>query len=112
MKRGRTLTCGAAVAVLGAAILGAGAGARSARSSKNIEARAHAIQQHAIVVDTHDDTPQRFYFENFDLGHRDSAGNIDIPRMREGGLGAIFMSIWRAVIPALVPVTLKSMSPR
>jgi len=63
-------------------------------SADTVAARAHAIQQRSIVVDTHDDTPQRFLFENFDLGHRDAAGNIDIPRMREGGLGAIFMSIW------------------
>ena len=68
--------------------------------SKEITARARSIQERAIVVDTHDDTPQRMYFENFDLGHRDSAGNIDIPRMREGGLNAIFMSIWT---PGTVP---------
>jgi len=48
----------------------------------------------AIVLDTHADTPQRFLFENFDLGHRDSEGHIDIPRMRAGGLNAIFFSIW------------------
>ena len=52
------------------------------------------------MADTHDDTPQRFYFEDFDLGHRDARGNIDIPRMREGGLGAIFMSIWT---PGTIP---------
>ena len=60
----------------------------------DISTRAHAIHFSSIVVDTHDDTPQRLLFENFDLGHRDSFGHIDIPRMREGGLGAIFMSIW------------------
>ena len=48
----------------------------------------------SIVLDTHDDTPQRMLFEHFDLGHRDSEGQIDIPRMREGGLNAIFFSIW------------------
>jgi len=30
----------------------------------------------------------------FDLGVRQKDGSIDIPRMREGGLGAIFFSIW------------------
>jgi membrane dipeptidase len=40
-------------------------------------------------------------WENFDLGSRDPSGNIDIPRMREGGLNAIFMSIWTpGTIPA------------
>jgi membrane dipeptidase len=60
----------------------------------DIAERAHKIHFSAIVVDTHDDTPQRFFFENFDLAHRDPIGSIDIPRMREGGLGAIFFSIW------------------
>jgi membrane dipeptidase len=62
--------------------------------STDIAARARAILQRAITVDTHDDTPQRMLWENFDLAHRDTAGNIDIPRMRDGGLNAIFMSIW------------------
>jgi membrane dipeptidase len=63
-------------------------------SSGNLAARAHAIAERGISVDTHDDTPQRMLWEDFDLGHRDAAGNIDIPRMREGKLNAIFMSIW------------------
>jgi len=45
-------------------------------------------------VDTHDDTTQRFLDGKFDLGARNSLGSIDIPRMKEGGLGAIFFSIW------------------
>jgi membrane dipeptidase len=60
----------------------------------DIAERAHKLHFSSIVLDTHDDTPQRFLFENFDLGHRDSEGHIDIPRMREGGLNAIFFSIW------------------
>jgi membrane dipeptidase len=60
----------------------------------DITDRAHKLHFSSIVIDTHDDTPQRLLFENFDMGHRDAAGHIDIPRMREGGLGAIFMSIW------------------
>ncbi len=69
-------------------------------SSGDLAARARDIRARAIAVDTHDDTPQRMLWENFDLGHRDPAGNIDIPRMREGGLNAIFMSIWT---PGTVP---------
>ncbi len=56
--------------------------------------RARRIHFSSIVVDTHDDTPQRMLFENFDLGHRDAEGHIDIPRMREGGLNAVYFSIW------------------
>lgn len=49
----------------------------------------------ALVLDTHVDTPQRMLFEKgFDIGERHTNGNLDIPRMREGGLDAVFMSIW------------------
>ena len=56
----------------------------------------HARQLHlrSIVIDTHDDTTQRLIWEHLDLGHRDADANIDIPRMREGGLSSIFFSIW------------------
>jgi membrane dipeptidase len=63
----------------------------------DIADRARKIHFSSIVLDTHDDTPQRFLFENFDLGHRDTEGHIDIPRMREGGMNAIFFSIWTPV---------------
>jgi len=60
----------------------------------DLGARAHKLHFSSIVVDTHDDTTQRFLDGKFDLGPRDANGSIDIPRMREGGLSAIFFSIW------------------
>lgn len=63
-----------------------------AASASTAPADVHA---RAIVVDTHDDTTQRLLFEKgFDIGQRHETGNIDIPRMREGGLDALFFSIW------------------
>jgi membrane dipeptidase len=59
-----------------------------------ISARARKLHFASIVVDTHDDTTQRFLDGDFDLGVRSPMGSIDIPRMKEGGLGAIFFSIW------------------
>jgi membrane dipeptidase len=60
-----------------------------------VSPRARSIHDRAIVVDTHDDTTQRLIFDKgFDLGARNKDGNVDIPRMREGGLDAIFFSIW------------------
>jgi membrane dipeptidase len=56
--------------------------------------QARALHFSSLVVDTHDDTTQRLLVPHFDLGQRHAAGSIDIPRMREGGLGAIFFSIW------------------
>src|SRR5579859_2437883 len=56
--------------------------------------RARRLHFSSIVVDTHDDTTQRFLDGDFDLGTRSASGSIDIPRMKEGGLSAIFFSIW------------------
>jgi len=59
-----------------------------------IAERAHKLHFSSIVLDTHDDTTQRFFSKNFDLGKRNPDGHIDIPRMKEGGMNAIFFSIW------------------
>ena len=60
----------------------------------SISDQARRLHFSSIVIDTHDDTTQRFFSSDFDLGKRNSTGHIDIPRMREGGLSAIFFSIW------------------
>src|SRR6516164_237603 len=63
-------------------------------SADDIADRAHQIHFSSIVVDTHDDTTQRFFSKTFDIGKRNPDGHVDIPRMREGGMNAIFFSIW------------------
>ncbi|MFI5057685.1 MAG: dipeptidase [Candidatus Acidiferrales bacterium] len=63
-------------------------------TADDISARARKLHFSSIVVDTHDDTTQRFLDGKFDLGPRNVSGSMDIPRMKEGGLGAIFFSIW------------------
>jgi membrane dipeptidase len=67
--------------------------ARKTRAD-DVAERAHKLHFSSIVLDTHDDTTQRFFSKNFDLGKRNPDGSIDIPRMREGGMNAIFFSIW------------------
>jgi membrane dipeptidase len=60
-----------------------------------VSARAKQIHERAIVIDSHDDTTQRMLFEKgFDITARHQNGNIDVPRMREGGLDGLFFSIW------------------
>jgi membrane dipeptidase len=60
-----------------------------------VSARAKQLHDRAIVIDSHDDTTQRLLFDKtFDISVRQKNGNIDIPRMREGGLDALFFSIW------------------
>jgi membrane dipeptidase len=63
-------------------------------SSVSVSEKARKLHFSSIVVDTHDDTTQRFLDGKFDLGERTNTGSIDIPRMKEGGLSAIFFSIW------------------
>jgi len=63
-------------------------------AADDISARAHKLHFSSIVLDTHDDTTQRFFSKDYDLGKRNAEGSVDIPRMREGGLNAIFFSIW------------------
>lgn len=59
-----------------------------------ISAKARQLHFRSLVMDTHTDTTQRFMHGDFDLGARHADGSVDIPRMREGGLGAIFFAVW------------------
>ena len=62
--------------------------------AQSVSDKAKKLHTSSIVIDTHDDTTQRLLEPSFDIGTRLADGNIDIPRMREGGLNAIFFSIW------------------
>ena len=61
-----------------------------------ISAKARAIHDSALIIDTHADTPQRFLDENFDLGSTDpnDVGHISLDKAKRGNLGAEFFSIW------------------
>jgi membrane dipeptidase len=75
-------------------------------TADGISERAHRLHFSSLVIDTHADTTQRFlpgqfaadgHFDphlTFDFAARDLRGSVDIPRMREGGLGALFFSVW------------------
>ncbi len=63
-------------------------------SADDVAERARKLHFSSIVLDTHDDTTQRFFSKDFDIGKRNPEGHVDIPRMREGGMNAIFFSIW------------------
>jgi len=65
-----------------------------AAAPDDISEGAHKLHFSSIVLDTHDDTTQRLFSKDFDLGKRNPEGHVDIPRMREGGMNAIFFSIW------------------
>lgn len=59
-----------------------------------VSAEARRIQQSAIVIDTHADTPGRFTDENFDPATDAGKGHWDFAKAREANLGAEFFSIW------------------
>jgi membrane dipeptidase len=61
--------------------------------SDSIADRARTIHSSSIVLDTHADTPLRFLYEGFDLGKRNPDGHVDIPRLRQGGMNAIFFAV-------------------
>jgi membrane dipeptidase len=85
----------AAVLCLPLATLGVFVAAQTPSPDPPVSARAKQVHDRAIVVDTHDDTTQRLLGDpTFNIAARTTTGNIDIPRMREGGLDAIFFSIW------------------
>ena len=84
----RNWTLAAAFCVLAVAAM------KARPRADDLATRALRLHFSSIVIDTHDDTTQRFLDGGFDLGQHDSIGSIDIPRMKQGGLDAIFFSIW------------------
>ncbi len=50
----------------------------------------------AYVLDLHCDTPMRLVEEGFDLASDTGLGQLDIPRMRAGGVTGVFFSIYCA----------------
>lgn len=64
--------------------------------AQSVNSQARAVQESAIVIDTHADTPQRFLDEGFDIGSTDpnDHGQISLDKAKAGNLGAEFFSIW------------------
>ncbi len=52
------------------------------------------VHELALTIDTHCDTPMDMLERNFDIGKRNSTGEVDLPRMKEGGLDAMFFAVF------------------
>jgi len=81
----------------GVALAASAAVAQSANPPDNVvSAKARAIHDSALVIDTHADTPQRFLDEGFNIGSTDpkDIGHVSLDKARRGNLGAEFFSIW------------------
>lgn len=61
---------------------------------EQISRRADRIHDAILSVDTHCDTPMRFFRGGFDPGVRNDKGCVDFPRMKEGRLDAEFFAIF------------------
>lgn len=57
--------------------------------------RARHLHQKAVVIDTHCDTTQRLLHPTWDIQQRHTQGHVDVPRLQEGGIDAVFFAVWR-----------------
>jgi len=61
---------------------------------EDLPSRARRIHTEAIVIDTHSDTTLRMRDPEWDFMERHTHGHLDYPRMREGGLDAVFLAVY------------------
>ena len=67
-------------------------------TEEELTEKAAKIHDKVLTVDTHVDTPMRLVRSEFNLGERHDpgrrGGRVDFPRMKEGGLDAIFFAVF------------------
>ena len=66
------------------------------KNKKDYKEKALEIHRRVLTIDTHVDTPLRLDRDGFDIGKRNDKNNgkVDLPRMEEGGLDAIFFAVF------------------
>ncbi len=93
---------------VGMAVAGLGCGASrdggSEPGTPGDRERAGALRP---VIDLHCDTPMLFRDGGYDLGARNERGQVDIPRMREGGVNAAFFSVYTSAARRSEPEALR-----
>ena len=55
---------------------------------------ARRIQSRVIGIDGHNDTVQRILLDHVDIGKRLPDGEVDLPRLHEGGIHAPIFALW------------------
>jgi len=63
-------------------------------TGEDLHERALRLHRSAIIVDTHEDVPERLQKEWVDIAARGTTGHTDIPRWREGGLTGAFLAAY------------------
>jgi membrane dipeptidase len=65
-------------------------------AKQTIEEKAAAIHEKALTIDSHTDTPLRFTRDEYSITDRhdghETYSRLDLPRMEEGGLDAVFIA--------------------
>jgi len=67
---------------------------RMATQPDDLLSLANELHRRVIVIDTHCDTTQRLGADDWDFAARHDTGHVDIPRLGEGGIGAVFLAVW------------------
>ena len=65
-----------------------------AAGAANVSERARALQNRALVFDGHIHAVDRIFYHGGSIGERHKDGQFDLPRAKEGGLKAMFFSIF------------------
>jgi membrane dipeptidase len=81
--------CGLAVVAAAAALLGA-----QTAGGPAVSERARVLHASSLVFDGHIHAVDREFYHGGDIGQRKADGQFDLPRAKEGGLGALFFSIF------------------
>jgi len=96
---GRAMFCRLFAAIVGLAVLADA----DAQDAIKISAEARRIHGEALVIDGHNDLPWKLrekadpFFKKYDISRNQPSLHTDIPRLRQGNVGAQF---WSAYVPA------------
>ena len=67
-------------------------------SQEDLEKKAARIHDKVLTIDTHTDTPMAIARSNYNIGERHEVtgrgAKVDLPRMKEGGLDAVFFAVY------------------
>ena len=79
----------------------------AAAQTKTDPARVERLLGRAVVLDLHDDTTQMIVDEGYDLTQRHDYGQVDVPRMRQGHVAGVFLSIWTDAVRYTPPESIR-----
>jgi membrane dipeptidase len=69
-------------------------GAAAVLTGAAVSDRARSLHERSLVFDAHIHTVDRVFYHGGDIGERKNDGQFDLPRAKEGGLKALFFSIF------------------